>query len=187
MGAVQNLGLIPFGTLIGGPLEAAVKAQAISAMTSIEFIERVGFDAADASGVRPVKNVSFQYTKTDETGTDKNFKLTVPILTIMPVPYLQIESLDIDFTAKLTDMMESSSSSQTSADASLSASAKWGWGRASFRGSFSSSHNSASKSTSNSEYTMNIKVRAVQPALPAGMSRILDILEAVITEKQQTN
>jgi len=184
MSGIQALQNIPFGNLIGGPLIAAVQAQAQAAQTSVEFIEKVGFDPAPSgSSVRPVKNVTFQYVKTDENGTDRNFNLTVPILAIVPIPYLRIDELNIDFTAKLNDMVESSDSTTSVADVALSASAGWGWGRASLRASYSRTHNSASKSTSTAEYTMNVKVRAVQAEVPGGLAKILDIMEAVITEK----
>ncbi len=184
MSGVKDLQSIDFSKLIGGPLIAAVQAQAQAAETSIQFIERVGFDPApQGSSVRPVKNVTFQYVKTDDQGVDKKFNLMVPVLAIVPIPYLRIDELTIDFTAKLNDMVEATDSSTSNFGANLSASAGWGWGRASLRASFSSSHNRASKSTSTAEYTMNVKVRAVQAEVPGGLAKILDIMEAVITEK----
>lgn len=187
MSGIQDLQNIPFGNLIGGPLIAAVQAQAQAAQTSVEFIEKVGFDAApEGSTVRSVKNVTFQYVKTDETGADRNFNLTVPILAIVPIPYLRIDELNIDFTAKLNDMIESSEETKSAADVALNASAKWGWGRASLRASYSRAHNSMSKSTSTSEYTMNVTVRAVQAEVPGGLAKILDIMESVITEKRSS-
>lgn len=185
MSGIQALQNIPFGNLIGGPLIAAVQAQAQAAETSIEFIERVGFDPAPSgSTVRPVKNVTFQYVKTAEDGTDRNFNLTVPILAILPIPYLRIDELNIDFTAKLNDMIEATTTASSNFGISGSASVGWGWGRASIRASYSSSHKSTSTSKSSAEYTMNVKLRAVQAEVPGGLAKILDIMEAVITEKQ---
>jgi len=185
MSAIQSLQSIPFSNLIGGPLMAAVQAQAVAATTSVEFIERVGFDAP-VGNVRPVKSVTFQYAKTDDVGGSQNFQLTVPILSIVPIPYLRIDEMTIDFTAKLNDMIESTDSSSNNFGISGSASASWGWGRASIRASYSSSHSNSSRSVSSAEYTMNVKVRAVQSEVPGGMAKILDILETVITEKPQT-
>ncbi len=183
MSGIQDLQNLPFGNLIGGPLIAAVQAQAQAAQTSFEFIEKVGFDPPpQGSTVRPVKNVSFTYVKTDEAGTDRNFNLTVPILAIVPIPYLRIDELTIDFTAKLNDMVSSSEETKTALDIGLTASASWGWGRAALRASFSRSHNTMSQSTSSSEYTMNVKVRAVQAEVPGGLAKILDIMETVIKE-----
>lgn len=183
MPAIQQLANIPFGNLIGGPMTAAVQAQAQAAMTTVDFIEKVGFDPPSTSGGTPaVRNVSFQYHKTDETGADKTFALTVPILAIVPIPHLRIEELNIDFTAKLNDMVETSDSTNTSINFNLDASAKWGWGKASLRASYSRTHNQASKSSESSEYTMNVRVRATQAEVPGGLAKVLDILEQSIKE-----
>jgi hypothetical protein len=185
--AVENLQNIPFSTLIGGPLIAAVQAQAQAAQTSIHFIQSVGFEAATQPGVpRAVKNVTFQYEKTDEAGTSRRFNLTVPILSITPVPYLRVDELTIDFTAKLNDLVTTDTSTSHNWGVNFGANGTWGWGTAYLRGSYSGSHNSTSKSSQSAEYTMNVKVRAVQAEVPGGLAKVLDIIEAVITEKPTT-
>lgn len=183
MPAIQSLQNIPFGNLIGGPMVAAIQAQSMAAMTTVEFIEKIGFDQPSSAGAaRPVKNVTFSYNKTDDSGAEKTFQLTVPILAIVPIPHLRIEELNIDFTAKLTDMIELSDQTTSSLNVSADASAKWGWGRASIRASYSRTHNQSSKSSENSEYTMNVRVRATQSEVPGGLAKVLDMLEAAIKE-----
>ena len=41
--AVETISSLPFGTLIGAPLTAAVEAQAQAAKSTIDFIQEVGF------------------------------------------------------------------------------------------------------------------------------------------------
>jgi hypothetical protein len=186
MAAIQNIQSIPFGALIGGPMTAAVQAQALAAMTTVDFIENVGFDPPPANAVvRPVKNVVFSYKKANSIGVEKTFDLTVPVLAIVPIPYLRIEELNIDFTAKLTDLVEHSEDTTSSVNLSAEASARWGWGRASFRGSYSRTHNQANKSVENNEYTMNVRLRATQSEVPGGLAKVLDMLEAAISETEQ--
>ncbi|MFT3776133.1 MAG: DUF2589 domain-containing protein [Minicystis sp.] len=131
-----------------------------------------------------MKNVQFQYNKTDDTGAEKTFELTVPILAIVPIPHLRIEELNIDFTAKLNDMVETSDTTSSSINVSADVSARWGWGKASLRASYSRTHNQASKSSESSEYTMNVRVRATQSEVPGGLAKVLDILEAAIKEEK---
>jgi hypothetical protein len=187
--AIESLQNIPFSTLIGGPLIAAVQAQAQAAQTSITFIQAVGFEPAAPTppggtpAPRAVKNVSFQYEKTDEEGKSKKFNLTVPILAITPVPYLRVDELNIDFTAKLNDIVTSDVSTSHNWGVDFGGQAFWGWGTAYLRGSYSGSHNSTTKSSQSAEYTMNVKVRAVQAEVPGGLAKVLDIIEAVINEK----
>lgn len=188
--ANRVLGSIPYGTLIGSPMTAAVEAQALAAQTSVDFIRSIGFETeADGTDFGPVRQVEFTYTHRDvETGTDRTVTLTVPLLTIVPIPFLRIDDMTIDFTSKITEEMLRTTKRDTSveADASLSVNYKSFLSpvKVGFKASVSTKH-SSSAATSNrykTEHTININVRAVQDDLPAGMSRVLDILEGVIAE-----
>ncbi len=195
--AVTELRQIPFGYLIGAPLKAAVEAQALAARTTVEFIEKVGFKEQDSdlgslfndltqdANTGEIRNVTFTYKKLDEDGTIRNVELTVPILSIVPIPFLRIDEVTIDFTAKLNDTIASTTKSdfKYSTDAKGKFKAWWSPVSLEFRTSVSyqSTRESASKYVR--EYTMNIKVHAVQDSMPAGLERVLDILEQSIKEK----
>jgi len=190
--ANRVLGSVPFGYVIGSPMTAAVEAQALAAQSSIEFIRQVGFDggAQNDGTFGNVRNVTFQYETADDdsvSGT-RTVSLTVPLLTIVPIPYLRIDDMTIDFTSKITEEMvrDTSSNTTTQADASLSASYRAFYSpvKVGFKASISHKH-SSSTATSNrykTEHTININVRAVQDDIPAGMSRVLDILETSIKQ-----
>lgn len=180
---IQALNSIPFGNLIGGPLTATVQAQAQAAMTCIEFIEHIGFDAPDANNHRPVKTVEFKYTKTDINGEEKNFVLSVPILAVVPIPYLRVDEVLIDFSAKLTDVVTSETTTSFGASVNFSA----GWGAVKLRGNASYKNDKSTKSSSSQEYNMSVKVRAVQAEVPGGMQKILDMLETAISDKEQAS
>ena len=49
--AVEAVSSLPFGMLIGGPLNAAIEAQAAAAKSTIDFILQVGFLPASAAVV----------------------------------------------------------------------------------------------------------------------------------------
>src|SRR5215470_6151582 len=127
--AVEELKEIPFGYLIGEPLKAAVEAQAIAAKTTIEFIEKVGFippdpnqgmlfiDETKDADAGTVRNVTFNYTKKNQNGEDAAFTLSVPILSIVPIPVLRIDEVTIDFTAKLNDTIENTQKKDFKLDA----------------------------------------------------------------------
>jgi len=179
--ANRVLGSIPYGTLIGSPLTAAVEAQALAAQTSIDFIRSVGFESTDDStSFGPVRQVEFTYTHRDvESGTDRTVTLNVPLLTIVPLPFLRIDDMTIDFTSKITEEMirQTQRNSSTQLDASLSVSYKSFLSpvKVGFKASVSHKH-SSSASTSNrykTEHTININVKAVQDDIPAGLNRVL--------------
>lgn len=189
--ATKNLGAIPFRTIIGAPLQAAVEAQALAAKTSYEFIENVGFNESvnekDGTVTREAVNVGFNYVRGGQVVT-----LNVPLLTILPVPYFEIKDMDIAFKAKIsaeanTKETESSSSSKQG-DGKSKLSLGWSWwgvnNTTSFNASYSSKKDSSATKTSkySVEYTMDIGVKAGQGDMPAGLATVLNILQDSIQE-----
>ena len=81
--ATSALQALPFGSIIGGPLKAAIEAQAMAAKTSWNFIQEVGLNTDPDTGEKKTINVSFQFVKDGRIA-----QLNVPLLTIVPIPYI---------------------------------------------------------------------------------------------------
>lgn len=183
----DELASLDFQNMIGGPLSAVVKAQADAAVTSVDFIKAVGFDEENDN--KPTM-VTFEYDKpVESTAADgtvtvevKPFKLTVPFLTMLPIPFIRVEETKIDFNAKITSVRESKSTSQHGLDTELKAKAGWGWGSAQLKVNYSYKKSTSASQKIERTYTLAVHVRAVQDELPAGTERLLGILESVITE-----
>ncbi len=195
--AVNELKQIPFAHLIGAPLTAAIESQALAAKTTIDYIKDIGFKSPDTtdelaeglandSDIGDVRNVTFKYLKKNETDEEKEFSLTVPILTITPIPYIRIDEMTIDFHAKLTDSVVSNRSSNAERKANLSGSYGGFWSpvKVSFRVSATQKTSTSRTASQKREYKIDIHVRAVQDEMPAGLSKILDILEDAIKDAQ---
>jgi hypothetical protein len=124
-------------------------------------------------------NVTFTFQQGPRT-----VNLIVPLLTIVPVPYIRIDTLTIDFIANISAESSTSFSESASSafEGSVSASAKWLFFSASFDASYSSKKDSTGTANSSYsvEYTMNVAVRASQDSLPAGLASILNILQESI-------
>ena len=186
----QELSSLDFQSMIGGPLSAVVKAQADSAVTSVDFIKAVGFNTNEQGQVTDPVMVTFAYDKpVEETGADgttklvaKKYNLTVPFLTMLPIPFIRVEETTIDFNAKITSVRESSSKSEHGLNSELKAKAGWGWGSASLKVNYSYKKSTSSNAKVERTYSMAVHVRAVQDELPAGTERLLGILENVIQE-----
>lgn len=198
--AVEELSQIPFAHLIGAPMKAAIEAQALAAQSTVEFIQKVGFKQPAAGGpdalfsnpegdadAGEIRNITLEYKKLDENDTESNFSLTVPLLSIVPIPFLRLEEMTIDFKAKLTDSIVRNTSTSFSVDTSVggSYSAFWSPVKLDFRVNAAFKTSSTSQSSSTRDYSMDIHVRAVQDEMPAGLSRILDILENAISEVKE--
>jgi hypothetical protein len=186
--AAQNaqslLNGIDYDALIGGPLQAAVRAQAMAARSTWEFIQQVGLQKDPTNGQTSAVNVSFLYQKDGEM-----VKLIVPILTIVPIPLILIDDVSIQFKANI-NASASSTTEEAQSEAiagELEATGKVGWGPFSLQARMKASYSSKkdSKATQDSrysvEYTQDVSVHASQAGVPAGLATVLNILSNAAT------
>lgn len=177
--ATSALQAIPFGSMIGGPLNACIEAQAMAAQTSWQFIQEVGLNTNPDTGQKEAVNVSFQFVQNGRV-----VQLNVPLLTIVPIPYIAIHDIDINFKANISasssSVSEQSSSSALDVGAEASIGAKWGPFHMDAKMNASYSSKKDSKATQESkysvEYTMDVAVKAGQDSMPAGLAKVLELL-----------
>lgn len=169
---VQELNSLDFSVYIGGPLQAAVQAQHAASMSQVNFIKEVGFENDK------LRYVEFKYKKkvAKEDGTgfeDVNMDIQVPFLTMLTIPALRIEEMTIDFNAKLTSTETSNVSNEFAASAELGINYKI----VNFKASASYKRTSTRGTSVEKTYNLGVKVTAVNDELPAGLDRILTMLE----------
>ncbi|WP_298419481.1 DUF2589 domain-containing protein [uncultured Kordia sp.] len=170
---------INFSAMLGKPLTAVIDAQAAAALSTVDFINAVGLDADSK-----VKNVTFEYSKLVD-GSPTTVTLTTPLLTIIPIPFLRVADTTIDFNAKISSVTEYTSETSHKLNLSADLRLRWGFGRLNFKGSYSFQKKNRYSDEATRSYSMNIKIHAVQDELPAGMSRVLDLLEEGISEVEK--
>ncbi|MCH5197069.1 MAG: DUF2589 domain-containing protein [Oscillospiraceae bacterium] len=162
--------------LIGGPLSAAADASLQLAQSTADFINNVGFDKDGK-----VRNVDFGYEKkisNDDGTTDlQEMKVQVPLLSVIPIPNLQIDEVNVTFDMEVKESEQSESS--TDASASLSGSGSIFGFKVSISGSVST-HSSNTRSSDNSA-KYHVDVAATNHGTPEGLARILDIVAANVS------
>lgn len=184
---VEELNSLDFGVYIGGPLQAAVQAQQASSMAAVNFLQEVGFED-NGNGGQQIRYVDFDYEKTvpnpnfnpaqpigpsNEQYIKSDVSIKVPFVTMLQVPSLRIDSLDIDFNARLTSTQTSNLNTKFAASASLGINYKI----VNFKASASYQRTSSRGEKVEKSYSLNVKVHAVQDELPAGLDRVLTLLE----------
>lgn len=181
--ATNALQAIPFGSIIGGPLKACIEAQAMAAQTSWQFIQEVGLNTVPKTGQKEAVNVSFQFMQ-----NGRMVQLNVPLLTIVPIPYIAIHDIDINFKANISasssSVSEQSSSSALDAGAEVTAGLKVGPFHMDAKMNANYSSKKDSKATQESkysvEYTMDVAVKAGQDSMPAGLAKVLELLGSAL-------
>lgn len=177
--ATNALQALPFGNIIGGPLKACIEAQAMAAKTSWNFIQEVGLNTDPETGEKKTINVSFQFIKDGRMA-----QLNVPLLTIVPIPYIAIQTIDIAFKANINASSSSTTveNESTSVDAGVAGSTSLNLGLFKVNADFHANYSSKKDSTATQdskysvEYTMDVAVKAGQDSMPAGLAKVLEIL-----------
>lgn len=117
----------------------------------------------------------------------QKMRIDVPILTMMPIPFIKIDNTDIEFNVKINSISTTNSSDVTNSSIKSDSNFGYkGWGfsaSTTLNASVSNQKSTSNNETVKKDYSLNIKVHAVQDDIPAGMSRILDILEETISTK----
>jgi hypothetical protein len=96
--------------LIGAPLMALVDAESQAAKATANFIREMGFSVTqpETEGLAPedfgdLKMVTFRSQKRGSDGKSHSFKVEVPLLSLLPIPALQIKDAELEFLAKIID------------------------------------------------------------------------------------
>jgi hypothetical protein len=189
----SDLASIDFGDILGAPLTAAISAQAQAAMVTANFISSVGFSKSSASaggqssGPLQVQNIDFAYKRSTvdpKTGvvTQVDESLSVPLLSILPIPYLRIQQLSVSLSVKLNAVTKADSSSSVTSTTNTGTSG----------GFFSffdpvkvdctvvTKNDSSNSQQITEDYDLEVKMLAVQDSMPAGLAKVLGILESLI-------
>lgn len=110
--------------------------------------------------------------------------LEVPILTMLPIPFIRIEETTIDFNVKINSVEEAKTDESFKFDAGLESEFKYPPAASivTVKLNVSTSYQKTTQSGSKVDrtYSMEVHIRAVQDEMPAGMERILGILEDAI-------
>ena len=183
--------------LISAPLNAVIKAQAQAAMTTVQFIEEVGF-------IRKSDDTSFFDSPDNSTANDYDVRLAklqinvdkdgkktvtnvdLPFITLFNVPSFEIATFDWSFNVKLKSMQSLSAKFTTSnttavtTDASTSLNLfsliKIG-GSMKVESTTKTDFESRFKSGREQEYNLNINVKGNSAPLPKGIETLLSIAE----------
>ena len=180
--AINAMQAIPFSSMIGGPLNACIEAQAMAARTSWEFIKEVGLNT-DEKGQKSAVMVAFSFNR-----GGRMVQLNVPLLTIVPIPYIAINTIDINFKASISASSSTTSETaeHTEAGGELGAKAELNLGLFSMEANLKANYSSKkdSKATAESKYsvesTIDVAVKAGQEGMPAGMAKVLELLGSAL-------
>ncbi len=165
---------LPLEFIVATPLVAVVRAQERMAVAMADFITKF----KDTT-------VTFEAKQTSKNDQGKDvttaLALNAPLLSMIPVPHLRINSLTVNFKYEIAQTVKFSSAKEGEAKASVETGSFLSpWVKASVTGSVSS--RSAEESSTNRSGMLDITVHASEAEMPAGLARILSWLAHSIPE-----
>ena len=198
---------LPMDSLIGGPLRAAAQAQIMLARSTAEFINTVGFEPnSNNTGPdyektryvefvfdRPAQGWSPDTTTTTGAGLPapqipptEEVKLKVPLLAIVPVPNLQIDTVDIVFDMEVKSSETSRDSTEAQVGFEAEAKAQIGPFSISVKvnGQVKTSKENTRSSDNSARY--HVEVHATNHGMPEGLSRVFDLMASSIAPSAVT-
>ncbi|WP_298393603.1 DUF2589 domain-containing protein [Flavobacterium sp.] len=160
--AIQNQG--EYKAKSDGTIATAISSSTIGASvsTAIDLDEKT-------STFIPAKPAVFQ-----------EMQFSVPILTMLPVPFIKVDEITIDFNAKINSVETQSQSSELDVKGSVEAGYGGKRGYVKFNGSVAYKKTTSSGSSVERTYSMAIHVKASQDEMPAGIEKLLNILEGAM-------
>jgi hypothetical protein len=191
-----EMGSIDFAKIIGGPLDACVKAQSNASVATVSFINEVAFETSETDpNDKKLRMADFNYTKKgpnpdyiNEQETpgvsptiDEEKKISIPFIAILNVPSFRIETCEIDFNVKLKSTYTSNINSEFGMKTNFSTGSG---GLTSLFAKVSFNTEIAFKRTTSTgikvekEYSLSVRVKASNDEMPAGLEKVLGLLSA---------
>lgn len=204
----QQFSGLPMESLIGGPLNAAAKANSAMALTQTRFLLDTCFNqkpmkddkGAEVAGKFEYVPIMIEMVLTrsvispgdkpedDPKISPASTKFTLPLLTILPLNSLAVETVDISFEMEVKSSFSEDDTKEKASESKGEGSfeTKLGWGplsvsikgSASYSSKDSETHNTHYEKSNSAKYTVN--VHAGQLPLPKGVNTIIEAFTQAI-------
>lgn len=157
---------LDFNRILGAPLSACVNAQEEAAQATLQYLNEVVFTQAgdDGSSLEPV-TVSFYFESAGQV-----HRIVMPMLLIVPVPYLQIDRVDLTFQATVTESRMNHDTRKLSLKAKYSAPGD------------SAEVSKETKAEYMNKRCIDINLSVTSADMPMGISKLLEIFNNQLVE-----
>lgn len=157
---------LDFNRILGAPLSACINAQEEAAQATLQYLNEVVFTQAgdDDSSLEPV-TVSFYFESAGQV-----HRIVMPLLLIVPVPYLQIDRIDLTFQATVTESRMNHDTRKLSLKAKYSAPGD------------SAEVSKETKAEYMNKRCIDINLSVTSADMPMGISKLLEIFNNQLVE-----
>lgn len=158
------------------PIDAIITADYMAAQKSAQFISQYGFDkdssnADDTSDIGNLKKTSFRYTQVGENGELETKVMTLPTLSMIPLPLLHVDGADFDFSVRIIDTVDDNTKKIADINSQMER-----------KKIIATLAPQKGKNRTENPYSphldanINVKVKVIQADMPAGLSNLLALM-----------
>ncbi|WP_026367392.1 DUF2589 domain-containing protein [Bacteroides sp. 14(A)] len=172
----QSSQVMELKDLISGPLVATIDADTISARRYLNYLYELAFESYNpqTGEVGNLRNLQLKY-KCMDSGVMKEQKVSIPLLTLVPLPLLQVKEADFDFDIQIIDALSADRNATFSLTNKQDEEVKTNDGVKLRVTMAPSSIIAEERSSRNRNFTANmkVKVKMQQADMPGGLSNLL--------------
>lgn len=128
-----------------------------------------------------IRTVDFRYDQKVMTPAGQSWDshaISLPLMSMVPIPYLRVDTLEVDFNVKLTG---TETSTRTTSD-DLKVSGRFVKPAVSIRAGLTMKQNKGQSSTVNRSYDLAVKIKSSQAEMPPGVERLINLMDKLISE-----
>ncbi|OWV01800.1 DUF2589 domain-containing protein [Fibrobacter sp. UWR2] len=167
------------------PIDAIITADYMAARRTAEFISEYGFskepvhsgepqpEPKDTNIIGDLKKTTFRYTQTGANGEIETKAMSIPTLSLIPLPLLHVDNADFDFCVRIIDSVNDLTKQIDENSPDLI--------KKNIIATLAPQKGKNSPSNPNSPHldaNINVKVKVVQADMPAGLSNLLAMMGA---------
>lgn len=170
--------------LIGAPIHALVEAETQAAWATARFVRSVGFEAPnpdDPSELGGLQMVRFHRRRQRADGSEEVLDVEMPLLSLLPIPALQIRDAELDYTVKIV-ATEATDAQQREMLGHLPPAARAAAGApATLRATFARDERTSQRRSV--DMLLRMKVRIEQSDMPEGLARLLSLAAESVSQR----
>jgi hypothetical protein len=170
----RNSQVMDLKQLIATPMIATLEADAMTTQSYVGFLRNIAFEGDGEGGLGKLRTFTFQYYQNDSQG--KTLKsVEIPVISLIPVPLLQIKEATFDFDIKILDSITEESEQEFSFEDGNAPSGDEE-NKTTIRAALAP-HSGKSAESHDGSLAANMKVKIImqQADMPAGLANLLSM------------
>ena len=168
--------------LLGSTMTAVIQADGLAAQATLDFVETVGFTGATGDGdgsAGELRMATFRYTKLDANNQPAEFVAEIPVLSLVPVPALQIDEAKFSFAVKIDSVSTTTTPAPQEGVAFAVPTKTTLFARPAYS---SGPRNEEVRST----HHLEIEVTMRQADIPVGLEKVFNLMDQAIQDRKAT-